>query len=62
MPVVELSDMANQLGLVGQNFEDVNQAITAASKNAKQNDLIIVMGSIFLVAEVDRSLFTSLHS
>jgi dihydrofolate synthase/folylpolyglutamate synthase len=62
MPVVELSDMANQLGLVGQKFEDVNQAITAASKNAKQNDLIIVMGSIFLVAEVDRSLFTSLHS
>jgi dihydrofolate synthase/folylpolyglutamate synthase len=62
MPLVELSDMANQLGLVGQNFEDVNQAITAASINAKQNDLIIVMGSIFLVAEVDRSLFTSLHS
>jgi folylpolyglutamate synthase/dihydropteroate synthase len=42
---------------VGSTFDHVNTAIKEATKNANQNDLIIVIGSIFLVAEVDRNLF-----
>ena len=34
--------------------ENVNIALDTAKKNANPNDLIIVIGSIFLVAEVNR--------
>jgi dihydrofolate synthase/folylpolyglutamate synthase len=58
LPVIELANIAKEIGLKGSTFENVNIAISEATKNANQNDLIIVIGSIFLVAEVDRSLFT----
>ena len=56
LPVNELANIARENGLTGTTFENVNLAIAEATKNANQNDLIIVIGSIFLVAEVDRSL------
>lgn len=57
LPVNELVAQASKLGLYGLAYPDVNIALTQAIKNANHNDLILVIGSIFLVAEVDRSQF-----
>lgn len=57
LPVNELVEQATKVGLNGLSFEDVNIALNEAIKNAKHNDLILVIGSIFLVAEVDRVQF-----
>ena len=54
LPAAELAEKAKKIGIHGLVFDNVNEAITAANKNAHPNDLIIVMGSIFLVAEVSR--------
>ena len=53
----ELALKANKLGLKGKVYNDVNIAINAALQIAQQNDLILVIGSVYLVAEVDRKLF-----
>ncbi len=55
LPAAELAEKAKNIGIHGLVFDNVNEAITAANKNAHPNDLIIVMGSIFLVAEVSRT-------
>jgi dihydrofolate synthase/folylpolyglutamate synthase len=55
LPVSELAIKGNAFELNGSHFENVNIAIQAANKNATPNDLILVIGSVFLVAEVDRS-------
>jgi dihydrofolate synthase/folylpolyglutamate synthase len=39
--------------LQGKVFEDVNAALGAARELASANDLILVCGSVFLVAEVE---------
>jgi dihydrofolate synthase/folylpolyglutamate synthase len=57
LPVDELAAQANAIGLNGHAFEDVNIALDAVIKNANQQDLIIVIGSVFLVAEVDRTRY-----
>jgi dihydrofolate synthase/folylpolyglutamate synthase len=57
LPVHELAAQAAVLGLNGQAFEDVNIALKDAIKNANHHDLILVIGSVFLVAEVDRTHF-----
>jgi dihydrofolate synthase/folylpolyglutamate synthase len=57
LPVHELAAQAAVLGLNGHAFEDVNIALKDAIKNANHNDLILVIGSVFLVAEVDRTHF-----
>jgi dihydrofolate synthase/folylpolyglutamate synthase len=57
LPVKELSAKGNALGLIGNDYENVNSALQAANKNANNNDLILVIGSVFLVAEVDRNKF-----
>ena len=57
LSALELAALANEIGLVGSTYDHVNTAIKEATKNANQNDLIIVIGSIFLVAEVDRNIF-----
>lgn len=54
MPATEVAEKAKAIGINGSVFENVNDAIADANKNAHPNDLIIVMGSIFLVAEVTR--------
>jgi dihydrofolate synthase/folylpolyglutamate synthase len=53
----ELKNEAHKYNLVGNTFDDVNAALVAAKKIAAADDLIIVCGSIFLVAEVDRKTF-----
>jgi dihydrofolate synthase/folylpolyglutamate synthase len=57
LPVAELAAQAKAIGLNGPSFEDVNIALSDAKKNANQQDLILVIGSVFLVAEVDRTQF-----
>lgn len=58
LPVNELAKQANALGLNGGSFEDVNAALNEAIKNANHQDLVLVIGSIYLVAEVNRNKFS----
>jgi len=58
LPVNELADQSAVIGLNGHSYEDVNLALKDAIKNANHNDLILVIGSVFLVAEVDRTHFS----
>jgi dihydrofolate synthase/folylpolyglutamate synthase len=51
----QLQQQAKVFGLEGPIFEDVNLALKNALEQASGNDLIIVCGSIFLVAEVKRN-------
>jgi len=53
LAAADLKGKADVFGLNGNTFNDVNEALQAAIKNAAANDLIIVCGSIFLVAEVE---------
>ncbi|MCX6288197.1 MAG: bifunctional folylpolyglutamate synthase/dihydrofolate synthase [Bacteroidetes bacterium] len=55
LPAIELASQGNEFGLKGKQYENVNIALHDANKNAATNDLILVIGSVFLVAEVDRS-------
>ncbi|GAA4754955.1 bifunctional folylpolyglutamate synthase/dihydrofolate synthase [Flavisolibacter ginsenosidimutans] len=57
LPATELKEKAEALCLVGDNYPDVNEALKAALRKAVENDLVLVCGSIFLVAEVNRHLF-----
>ena len=56
LPGDELKEKAAAYNLKGDNFENVNEAINAAKKNADKDGLIIVCGSIFLIGEVEPSL------
>jgi len=49
-----LKQKAESLGLKGEIYVDVNTALKTAKDKADKNDLIIVCGSVFLVAEVER--------
>lgn len=49
----DLKKLAAAKGLHGLAYEDVNAAIKAAKENAGVDDLILVIGSVFLVGEVD---------
>ncbi len=53
LPHTNLQEKANAFDLHGESFDDVNKAIKAAKLNAATDDIIIVCGSVFLVAEVD---------
>ena len=46
---------AKEFGLIGSAFDDVNSAINAAKENANLSDLILVCGSVFVIAEVNRN-------
>lgn len=48
-----LKQKAESLGLKGKIYVDVNTALKTAKDKADKNDLIIVCGSVFLVAEVE---------
>ncbi|MDB5195871.1 MAG: dihydrofolate synthase [Flaviaesturariibacter sp.] len=54
LPAADLAKAAKIFELYGNAYEDVNEALAAAKKTAAINDLIVVCGSIFLVAEVER--------
>ena len=51
----ELATKGAAIGLNGAVYEDVNKAIDEAKQNSHPKDLILVIGSVYLVAEVNRS-------
>lgn len=53
LPCEELLKKANQFNLNGNLYSNVNDALDAAKAKANNNDIIIVFGSIFLIAEVN---------
>jgi dihydrofolate synthase/folylpolyglutamate synthase len=52
----ELMSIAKSFSLRGETYADVNEALKNAISQSSKNDLIVVCGSIFLVAEVERKL------
>jgi dihydrofolate synthase/folylpolyglutamate synthase len=60
MPHQLLKEKAAEFNLQSNSFDDVNVAIGAAKSNAAPNDIIVVCGSVFLVAEVDTGLFAGI--
>lgn len=59
LPAGDLQQKADAYGLKGAVYENVNLALRAAKENAAKEDLILVCGSIFLVAEVDKSQYVN---
>ncbi len=51
LPVTELQIAAKELGINGESFPNVNDAIAAARAAAHPDDLVLVTGSIFLIAD-----------
>ena len=47
-----LKERASEIGLKGEIYPDVNQAIKAALTKASKQDMILVCGSVFLIGEV----------
>jgi dihydrofolate synthase / folylpolyglutamate synthase len=60
LDAVQLAAMGEEYGLKGDVFVDVNAAVQEAVSKAGEDDLIVVCGSIFLVAEVDKTLFKNI--
>ena len=52
LPEKELMQKANEIGLSGQHYPEVNIALKAALDRANKEDLILVCGSVFVVGEV----------
>ncbi|RMG79236.1 MAG: bifunctional folylpolyglutamate synthase/dihydrofolate synthase [Bacteroidetes bacterium] len=52
MEARQLKSIAAKFGLQGRTYISVKNALLAAKRNARPNDLIFVGGSIFVVAEV----------
>ena len=48
---LELADKAKTYGLVGNTYQNVEEALNEAKKNAQPNDLIFIGGSTFTVAD-----------
>ena len=57
LAAMELLQKAQERGLSGVTYTDVNAALQKALSKAATDDLILVCGSIFLVAEVKRTEF-----
>ena len=47
-----LQEMGAQYNLSGNTFSDVNSALNSAKSAANQNDIILIIGSIYLVGEI----------
>jgi dihydrofolate synthase/folylpolyglutamate synthase len=52
LPEADLAKAATAAGLKGQTYPDVAGALQAAKTRARPKDLIVVCGSVFVVAEV----------
>ena len=51
LPVGDLKASAEAIGIYGDAYERVGEAITAARQAAQPDDLVLITGSIFLVAD-----------
>ncbi len=56
LPVQQLALQAEELGLKGGEFTNVNEALQAAINHSTNEDLLLVCGSVFVVGEVEKSL------
>jgi dihydrofolate synthase/folylpolyglutamate synthase len=57
MDELALQSAAQEFGLKGNSYLNVNEAISNALTHATENDLILVCGSVFLIGEVNTALF-----
>ncbi len=53
LPVQELHEMAQTVGLTGEAYQSVAEAIAAAKANAAADEVIFIGGSTFVVAEIE---------
>lgn len=53
MPFEELKTIGERKGLKGDGYDNVNDAIAAAKANAGENDVVMICGSFFIIAEID---------
>ncbi|CCH53388.1 FolC bifunctional protein [Fibrisoma limi BUZ 3] len=52
----DLRTEAAELGLIGEAFSDVNEALEAAQQNATREDLILITGSNYIIAELTNTI------
>jgi dihydrofolate synthase/folylpolyglutamate synthase len=52
LPEAELAAQANAIGLQGRAYPTVAEALAEARSHARPRDLVVVCGSVFVVAEV----------
>ena len=52
LPHGQLQTMAALKNLTGQSFDDVNEAIAAAKTKAGEQDVIMICGSFYIIAEI----------
>lgn len=52
LPAEKVKEIANNHGLKGEAYSTVEKALTIAKNNAKENDLIFIGGSTFIVADL----------
>ena len=57
LPEEELMKMAKMFNLNGNTYREVNLALKASMAKASKKDLVIVCGSVFVIAEVETKLF-----
>lgn len=53
LPALDLKQIAATFNLMGNAYDNVNEAIGAAKSASQKEDTIIVCGSVFVVGEVD---------
>ena len=53
LPYTELKAAGNAAGLAGEGFDDVNEALNAARAAAGKDDVIMICGSFYLIAEIN---------
>ena len=53
LPEDELLEKAKRYGLKGKSYPNVNKALNVSLSNADEDDMIVVCGSVFVVAEVN---------
>ena len=54
LPAAELKKIASEYLLDGNSFENVNDAVKEAKTNAMAHDVIMVCGSFFIIAEIEK--------
>ncbi len=58
LPADMLREQAGAMGLKGESFDDVNEALETALGQACEDDVVIVCGSFFVIAEINQALFS----
>jgi dihydrofolate synthase/folylpolyglutamate synthase len=55
LPSEALQEKANDVGLIGYAYSNVNEAWDAAKNNSADNDVIMICGSFFIIAELEKN-------